>query len=221
MSSSPSQICIMSSNLSPPSLTYHHTYHIYHRSVGSFDTQGVHPSTSNAKGSYGDSAIAAAIKASNDLVNSGQLKAYPVKPGQTKAGDMSVPGQTKAGNVSSVPGQNRAGNLTTPVSTKAGDLSTPGRTRAGDFPMQGQARAGNLTAPGQTGAGSLSTPSQTKAGSLTAVAKDETAWVSSATSAIPEDAAAEAATATTATTAMNATRGTIASTSSLFRGIPG
>jgi hypothetical protein len=43
------------------------------RSVGSFDSQGVHPSTSSSKGSYADPAISNAIKASNDAVNGGRV----------------------------------------------------------------------------------------------------------------------------------------------------
>lgn len=52
-----------------------------HRSVGSFDPIGVHPATSSSRGTYADPEIRAAIKASNDLVNSGQVKLPGVQPG--------------------------------------------------------------------------------------------------------------------------------------------
>lgn len=59
------------------------------RSVGSFDVSNVYPSTSNSKGAYSDPKIAAAIKESNYLVNSGKVKPSPpggAAPVSTAAG---------------------------------------------------------------------------------------------------------------------------------------
>jgi len=47
---------------------------IHRRSVGTFDPQGVHPSSSSAQGTYADPVIAAAIKQSNTAINAGQIR---------------------------------------------------------------------------------------------------------------------------------------------------
>lgn len=46
--------------------------------MGSFDVTNVHPVTTNANGTYSDPAIAAAIRKSNLLINSGALAPRPV-----------------------------------------------------------------------------------------------------------------------------------------------